>query len=121
MIRRLISAQLLATAIAGLLALGFGSEVSVAVVLGASIGIATSGYFARRVLGSGAAGEPLRLAAGMCGAEVVKLALASILFCLVFAWVDGVNALALIAGYLAVHLSASIAPVLMESTAPRAR
>ena len=99
--------------VAATLALPLGTAVASSVLLGAAIGFVANHAFARRVFafgGSTGAG----LAATLYRAEIARLLTVGLLFAALFASGAPVNVPALLAGYLAVHLGASVAALLLD-------
>ena len=118
MTRQLMFSKLGITTGALLLALPFGGAVATSVLLGATIGTAANHCFARRIFDPrfpGRAGPT----AGLYRAEFTKLLVAGALFGALFASAGDWNLLALLGGYLAVHLGAGVAALFLEPSAGR--
>ena len=84
-------------------ALGHGVEAAWSALLGGMISLVPDYYFARRVFRRYADRSPVETAGIMLRAEVAKLVLAVLMFGAVFAFIMGVNVLALLAGYVLVR------------------
>lgn len=80
-------------------ALGHGVEAAWSALLGGVISLVPDIYFARRVFRRYPGMSPVETAGVMLRAEIVKMALAVLMFGAVFASMAAVNVLALIAGY----------------------
>ena len=100
---------------AAALALPLGIAVASSVLLGAAIGFAANHAFARRVFASGAS-TGTGLVATLYRAELARLLTVGFLFAALFAIDAPVNVPALLAGYLAVHLGASVAALILDSS-----
>jgi ATP synthase protein I len=85
-------------AVAGV-ALGHGVEAAYSALLGGMISLVPDFYFARRVFRRYPGRSPVETAGIWLRAEIVKMALAVLMFGAVFAFIVAVNVLALIAGY----------------------
>lgn len=118
MTRQLMFSKLGITTGALLLALPFGGAVATSVLLGAGIGTAANHCFARRIFDPR---FPARAApaAGLYRAESAKLLVAGALFGALFASAGDWNLLALLGGYLAVHLGAGVAALLLDTPVGR--
>ena len=114
MTRQLMFFKLGIMAAALALALPLGSAVAAAVLLGAAIGFAANHRFAHRVLTLGPAQRGKSLLAGLYRAELAKLVVVGALFAAVFAVAGDVNVPALLAGFLVVHLGASVAALVLD-------
>lgn len=109
MVRRIFLAQLLATLAATAAGALHGSHGAYSAFLGGLICLVPNAYFAWRVFGRASEGTPDRVFGGMLRAEVAKLALAGVMFAVVFATVQGLNVLALFVAYMAVHVAGALA------------
>ena len=118
MTRQLMFSKLGITTGAVLLALPFGTAVATSVLLGATIGIVANHCFARRIFDPRFPGRE-GLMAGLYRAEFAKLLVVGALFGVMFASTGGGNVPALLGGYLAVHLGAGIAALLLDPSIGR--
>ena len=91
------------------IALGHGVEAAYSVLLGGLIALICDYCFARRVFRRYADRTPEEAAALMLRAEIVKLALAVLLFAAVFAFIMAVNVVALLAGFVLVKAAGVVA------------
>lgn len=97
-------------AVAGV-ALGHGVEAAYSALLGGMISLVPDIYFARRVFRRYAGMSPVETAGIWLRAEIVKIALAVLMFGAVFAVVAAVNVLALIVGYVLVKATGVVVSV----------
>lgn len=93
------------------LALGHGVETAYSVLLGGLIALVSDYCFARRVFRRYPGRSPEESAALMLRAEIVRLALAALMFAAVFAFIMAVNVVALLAGFLLVKVTGMVALV----------
>lgn len=103
--------ELVAALAVSLIALGHGVETAYSTLLGGLISFLPNAYFARRVFGQPVDGTPIEAAGLLYRAEVTKLALAGLMFALVFAFVEALNVLALLLGFVAARAAGVVASV----------
>lgn len=103
--------ELIAVLAVSLLALGHGVETAYSTLLGGSTSILPNAYFARRVFGQPVGGTPIEVAGLLYRAEVTKLALAVLMFAAVFAFVESLNVLALLLGFVVARAAGVVASV----------
>lgn len=89
--------------------LGHGVEAAYSALLGGMIALVLDYYFARRVFHRYTDRSPEEAAALMLRAEIVKLALAVLMFAAVFAFIMAVNVVALILGFVLVKATGVVA------------
>lgn len=110
-IGRALRAELVAALAVSLIVLGHGLEAAYSALLGGLTSLLPNVYFARRVLGQPAGGTPIEVAGLLYRAEVTKLALSVLMLAAVFAFVEALNVLALLLGYVVAKAAGVVASV----------
>lgn len=104
-------AELLAALVVSAIALTHGVVTATSALLGGLISLVPNFYFARRVLGSPADEPPVKLAGLMVRAELTKLVLAALMLAGTFAFMEELNVLALLLGFVVVKVAGIAATV----------
>lgn len=115
---RLLSAQLLITLVVAAAASAFGLVPGCSALVGGLVSVAANTYFAHRVLHDGQSRSAGQVLLVIYLAEVVKIALAVVLIVALCTVFEGINVMALVAGFFVVHVGGSMALALQ--TAPEA-
>lgn len=108
---RALRLELVAALAVTLLALGHGAETAYSALLGGLTSWLPNVYFARRVFGQPVHVTPIEVAGLMYRAEVTKLALSVVMFAAVFAFVEAINVLALLLGYVVAKTAGVVSSV----------
>lgn len=111
MIRQALKLELVATLAVTLLASGHGVEAAYSALLGGLTSLLPNVYFARRVFGQPVDVTAIEVAGLMYRAEVTKLALSVLMFAAVFAFIEAVNVLALLLGYVVAKTAGVVSSV----------
>ena len=104
-------AELLTTLVVSAIALGHGVEAAYSAFLGGLTSLIPNFYFARRVFGRPFDGPPVTIAGRMFRAEFTKLALVALMFATIFAFIEAVNVVALLLGYMIVRTTGVVVSV----------
>lgn len=110
-VSRILRAELLAILAVSGIGLVYGVETAYSAFLGGVTSLVPNLYFARRVFGRPCDGAPVTIAGRMFRAEFTKLALVALMFASIFAFIEAMNVVALLLGYMIVRTTGVVVSV----------